>query len=110
MQPPAGYENDLAPYAPCLFDSACGEPVAWGFKILRRLGDDRFNALAQFGKLECSYPHWFLIVKELTREEAVAKYGAISAEEFGPRGGWKSITFGDKKFLSKRLKVDPSGA
>lgn len=102
---PQGYESDLSEYKACLFDSFCGEPVAWGFEIVRRLAEDQFGALRRFGDLECSYPKWFLIVKHLTRAEAIERYGPVTAEEFGPRGGWKSVTFGSKKFLSRRLRA-----
>lgn len=101
---PKGYENDLSEYKACLFDSCCGEPVAWGFQILRHLGQERFDALRQYGSLECSYPTWFLIVKSLTRAEAIDKYGPVTSEEFGPRGGWRSATFGTRKFLSKAVR------
>ena len=106
--PPPGYDDDLSEHKACLFDSYCGEPLAWGFELRRRLGDSRFDALSQYGKLECSYPRWFLITRELTREEAVAKYGEVTNEVFGPRGGWKSVTFGNKTFMSPRLKKPKS--
>lgn len=98
---PPGYETDLSEYKPCLFDSCCGEPVAWGFEIVRRLGEDRFEALRQFGSLQYGDSKWFLITRELTRAEAIDNYGPITAEEFGPRGGWKSVTFGNKRFFSR---------
>lgn len=101
---PTGYENDLSEYKACLFDSSSGEPVAWGFEIVRRLGQERFDALRQYGSLECSYPKWFLIVKTLTRAEAIEKYGPLTSEEFGPRGGWRSATFGTKKFIWKSVR------
>ncbi len=106
IKKPKGYENDLSDYGPVFFDSWCGEPFCWGFKILHHLGEERFNELCQFGSLECSHPemNWFLIVKKLNRDEAVKKYGSITDEEFGPRGGWKSITFGNKKFSAKELR------
>ena len=100
---PEGYEADLGEYGTQLYDSDCGEPVGWGFKILHYLGDERFNMLHKFGNLECSYPSWFLITKKLTREEAIKKYGKITNEEFGSRGGWKSVTFGKKQFCSRDL-------
>lgn len=100
---PVGYEPYLSDYSICLYDSSCGEPVAWGFKITQHLDENRFSALSAYGTLECSYPIWFLIVKTLTRDEAIAKYGPVTAEEFGPRGGWRSVTFGQKRFLSKKL-------
>lgn len=30
-------------------------------------------------------------------------------EVFGPRGGWKSVTFGDTKFICKEMKKDYFG-
>jgi|SRR5450755_394042 len=101
---PQEYESDLSEFKACLFDGNCGEPIAWGFELKKRLSDERFEALQQFGALECSYPHWFLIVRALSRHEAIAKYGEVTGEEFGPRGGWKSVTFGTKKFVTPRLK------
>jgi hypothetical protein len=104
MKKPEGYENDLGSYGLVASDRICGEPIAWGFKLVRHLGDDRFNNLRKFGILECYHPNWYLIVKTLTREEAIEKYGPITNEEFGPRGGWRSVTFGNKKFGSDYLR------
>jgi len=101
---PEGYDDALSDYKACLFDSWCGKPVAWGFEILKRISDKRFAALGDYGSLECSYPTWFLIVRRLTRVEAVTLYGPVSAEGFGPRGGWKSVTFGTTKFISRSLR------
>lgn len=102
---PLGYENYLSGYQMVLVDGWCGEPVAWGFKIIHYLGDDLFNKLGQHGKLHCVQPgSWVLIKKTLTRQEALEKYGAITEEIYGPRGGWKSVTFGEKKFISPYLK------
>lgn len=101
---PTGFEGDLGSYGIAFYDGNCGEPIAWGFKIIRRLGDERFNELRKFGPLECIYPDWYLVTKTLSREEAIKKYGDIKEEVFGPKGGWKSVTFGEKKFVSKLLK------
>ena len=103
---PEGYENSLGLYGPQIFDSFCGEPIGWGFKILERLGDDKFNKLRTFGSLECIYPSWFLITKHLTREDAIEKYGSITAEERGPRGGFRSDTYGTKRFANKLLRAN----
>lgn len=99
---PKGYEDALGEFGPQLFDSYSGEPVAWGFRIIRHLGD-KFDALRLFGKLECSYPDWFLITKELTFKEAIEKYGKVTSMVTGPRGGFRKITFGETEFSSKRL-------
>jgi hypothetical protein len=104
---PIGYENDLAEFAPVIFDGYSGEAIGWGFRLTSHLGNDKFDLLRKFGCMECLYPTWYLVTKTLSREEAIIKYGEITAEEFGPRGGWKSVTFGNTKFISKYLK--PTG-
>lgn len=104
MNKPKGFENCLSEYGLQLYDGYCGEPIMWGFKILYHLGEEKFRELGKFGDLECSYPNWFLITKKLTREEAIKKYGTITDEEYGPRGGWKTSTFGEKRFCSQVLR------
>jgi len=85
-------------------DGYCGEPIAWGRdsqgpdEILK---DNEHKECIHLGYGE---PVWIIVEKYLTREEAIQKYGAITNEEFGPRGGWKSVTFGDKKFINRNLK------
>jgi hypothetical protein len=101
---PKGYEEYLGSYGPQLYDGTSGEITSWGFKIIKHLGEDKFDELRNFGSLECSYPSWYLIVKTLTRAEAIEKYGPITNEEFGPRGGWKSVTFGKKTFSSQKMR------
>lgn len=101
---PPGFEHDLGDYGPQFYDSNCGEPIAWGFKIVRFLDDQRFKDLGNYGFVECGAPgSWFLITEKLTRADAIKKYGKVTAEEFGPRGGFRSVTFGKKKFISSRL-------
>lgn len=94
----------LSPYKAQIFDSWSGEPIGWGYRITRRIGDEKFGELDLFGGLECIYPDWYLIRKYLTRKEAIEKYGKVTDEEYGPRGGWRSVTFGKTKFISKHLK------
>lgn len=106
MKPPEGCEAVLSEYSPVVFDGICGKPVGWGFRLLSRLGEDRFNALAAFGKLEClgGWPSkWVLVVKELTPEQAKIEYGSITHVELGPRGGFRSVTFGETRFCTRRL-------
>lgn len=98
-----GFEDDLGSYGPQLYDGWCGEPTMWGYKILNHLGDLRWRILSARGSMECCYPNWYFITKKLTRKEAIEKYGEVTDEEFGPRGGWKSVTFGNKKFGSRQL-------
>lgn len=109
LKKPFGFENYLSEYGDVLFDGYCGEPVAWGFKIVTYLGEERFRELGKYGKLECIDPFkssWALVTKTLNREEAIELYGSITEEVFGPRGGWKSTTFGNKIFTSKFLKPE----
>ncbi len=106
MEKPVGYESVLSDFKACVFDGYCGEPVAWGFEILEKLGEERWEALKVHGQLQCLYPKWFLIMHELSRAEAISKYGEVKAEIFGPMGGWKSATFGSKQFVFK--SVQPS--
>ena len=94
---------DISGYGPQLYDSNCGEPIAWGYKILRHLGEDKWQKIGEYGRLECNYPSWFVITKFLTREEAIEKYGEVTSEERGPRGGFRSITFGSKNFCRREL-------
>jgi len=109
---PVGYEDCLSEFGPQIYDAYCGEPIGWGFEIKKRIGDERFNALGKLGELKCVNdshtlsPSWYLITKKLTRQEAIEKYGDVTDEEYGPRGGWKSVTFGKKKFISKWLRIN----
>jgi integrase len=101
---PQGYEDDLGAYGPVLFDMGCGEPKAWGFPIERHLSEERFKALSAHGKLACiSMGKWCLVKRRLTPSEAQTKYGDVTSVERGPRGGFRSITYGTKKFLSREL-------
>lgn len=104
MEKPAGFESSLSSYGPQLYDSYCGEPTKWGFKLIQRLSDEKFSELHHYGELVCSYPSWFLITKKLTREEAIQKYGEQTDIKLGPRGGFRSITFGKKTFVLKDLR------
>jgi len=98
---PSEYESDLGPYTELMVDSSCGETISWGFRILRHLGE-RFNALGKHGKLQCLQTgSWALVTKQLTHEEAIEKYGPVTARPTGPQGGWRSITYGTTRFLSR---------
>lgn len=106
-QKPKGYESMLSDYQVVAVDAFCGEPVAWGFKIIAHLGEELFENLRQYGSLKCiDMGKWVLVVKSLTRAEAEEKYGPVTEEIFGPRGGWKSVTFGEKKFSSEYLRPE----
>jgi hypothetical protein len=36
-----------------MYDVWCGEPVAWGFKIVKHLGEDLFRELGKHGQIKC---------------------------------------------------------
>lgn len=120
IKKPKGYENDLSEYGIAFYDMY-GEPIAWGFEIRSYLGKERFYALGEYGSLECvnsGYSTtWYVVIKSLTFQEAIKKYGKVTELITGPKGGWKNITFGKKKFGTRKVKpswqeqkefIDPS--
>ncbi len=101
----------LGDYGIQLSDSSCGEPIAWGFRLNKKCDSETWANLKKHGELfftgdpySISATNWSLLTKKLTREEAIEKYGSITNEEFGPQGGWKSVTFGKKHFVSNFLR------
>lgn len=106
---PVGYENDLSSYGPVLFDGFCSKPIGWGFKIVRRLEDERFKSLAKYGDLTCiEFGVWCLVTKMLTPVEAAIEYGKVTKLEVGKFGGFRFVVYGDTRFMNKRL--DPRSA
>jgi hypothetical protein len=76
---------------------------------LKHLGDEKWSEISKYGGLECNhgYPStWYLITKNLTPQEAIEKYGKPTEYITGPKGGFRSITFGKKKFMSKSMYFD----
>lgn len=106
-EPPSGYP--LSSYGPLLFDGGSSSKVyGWGYKVLHQLGEERFNSLGKYGKLIClSIGSWAVVVKWLTPEEAIKKYGPITHQQFGPQGGWRSVTYGSTTFTAKELRPSP---
>jgi hypothetical protein len=105
---PSGYEDDLSDYGPWIIDSNSGKTIGWGFRIERHLGEERFQALGEFGNFECvNGPHyettWYLISDWLTPEEAICEYGEITRLVLGPMKGFRSVTYGSKTFISEKL-------
>lgn len=106
--------KDLAeyfgPYDACFYDAICGEPVAWGYPVLRHLGDELWAKAQALGTMECEHgfaPKWFLVAKHLMPAEARKKYGEVTNIEVGPRGGFRSVTYGTKRFFTKKLDPRP---
>ena len=92
-------------YGPQLCDAYSGQPISWGYRVLAHLGTKQWAEASQFGVLECAPGNfsWFLITKRLTSDEARTQYGEVTNLELGPRGGFKSVTYGSKRFRSKSL-------
>jgi hypothetical protein len=102
---PAELREALGEYGGQISDGFSGETIGWGYKILRRLGEERWAEAGTFGDLECMQPsgQWYLITKWLTPREAIEKYGAVNDLVVGPSGGFKSVRYGEKQFGSRRL-------
>ncbi|MFI6958218.1 hypothetical protein ACIBJI_32710 [Nocardia sp. NPDC050408] len=78
-----------------LYDGWCGEPVAWA-----RVGEPVIEQ-------EWTEHGYLAITGRLSPTEAVRKYGPITEVELGRNGGFRSVTYGDKKFICRF--VDPRG-
>lgn len=104
----------LGQYGEQIFDGWSGLCVGWGYRIVHHCGDEVWAKLAEFGEKECivggqhspTYT-WFLITEWLSIESAIEKYGAITQIMTGPRGGFRSIRFGDTPFIHDSM--DPRG-
>jgi len=97
------YAEFLGEHGVCSTDSCCGEPVTWGWKVVKRLDGDwvEFCKAAEGAgmKVQClGEGAWSVVSHTLTEEEAIEKYGEVTNVERGPRGGFKSATYGEKKF------------
>jgi hypothetical protein len=79
-----------------LWDAHCGEPIGW-----RKLGEP---IIAEEWSPEGSV----ILTDMLTPARAVGLYGPVTAITVGPGGGWRSVTYGETTFTSRRL--DPRGS
>jgi hypothetical protein len=79
-----------------LWDAHCGEPIGW-----RKLGEP---IIAEEWSPEGSV----ILTDMLTPARAVELYGPVTAITVGPGGGWRSVTYGETTFTSRRL--DPRGS
>lgn len=97
----------LGGYGDCVYDGWCGEVIGQGYPVRRHLGETLWAKASQYGDLEClGMGNWFLVREKLTLEEAITKYGNVTEMEVGPRGGYKSITIGDKKFITRQMRPE----
>lgn len=102
------FKKYLGPYSPMIIEN--DEAVAWGHIVIARINSpalwDELKTLGHLVVVENSVVAntWAIITRYMTYPEAVALFGPHTEEERGPRGGFRSITFGDKRFYSKTLK------
>ena len=95
--PPAEYQDAIGQFGVVLVDG--DTPVAWGWRIVRPVGESRFEALRASHAVACiAMGEWCIIATTLTAEEAEKRYGAVTNIERGPRGGYRSITYGKTTF------------
>jgi hypothetical protein len=102
---PSELRSAFGEYGPCLRDGASGEPIGWGHRIQRHLGEEKWAEAGKYGDLVFGgeLGIWLLITKWLAPTEAIEKYGEVTEVERGPRGGFKSVIYGQTRFLSRRL-------
>lgn len=117
---PPAWVDVLGPYGPVIIDKGCREPIAWGFKLTKKLGEEEFKALKEsglgdlewIGKREDPTTEWpddyALVTQWLNGNEAITKYGPLGKISWGPRGGFLGVFYGDKEFNHKRMQ--PPGA
>lgn len=109
---PPELSEHFSSFGPCVFDGSSGEPIGWGYAPKGRLGDQLFDEARKYGSWECvggAYnSSWFLVVDKLTPKLAKEKYGDVTKIEVGPRGGFRAVEYGGRRFIVKEL--DPRGA
>lgn len=108
------YKEYLGEYGPIQRDPNCNEFVGWGHQLVKHMGEtlywQMYGEVSKVGggrvtRLNSGmHAPYGIVLKELTRDEAIAKYGPITDEAFGPQGGFKSVTFGSTKFTSKMFR------
>ena len=101
------YKDFLGEYCVVEFDAGCNEPVAWGHYVVKHLGQkwDDFRSQYKIGRTNPGQLNgqYYVITKALNRNEAIAKYGPVTDELYGPLGGFKWVMLGDKQFYTKSL-------
>lgn len=86
-----------------ILDNYCDEVIAWGHRLFSKLTSEAFLEFKKNNDIEYFQGTWHKVIKRLTQEEAIKKYGEITQEEIGKQGGWKSIIFGSTKFANKAM-------
>ncbi len=110
---PQGFESVLGDEEVCIRDSNCKLPVYWGYKLLEQIGEERFKELKLVAEVKFApgpkYPEgtWFVVSQVLSYQDALVLYGPATGIEYGPRGGFRNVTFGEITFSSKELLPPP---
>lgn len=98
------YKNFFSDKISELLDLECKKPFAFGYKMKDKCSLEIFEKIKKENDTEFYDGAIYIIHKRLSRIEAIELYGDITNEEIGPKGGWKSITFGNTKFTHKQFK------
>lgn len=91
------------------------DETAWGYRPNQRLGETLWEECKQYGTWyvvgQGSFPYgsadWALIVRWLTPEKAVERWGPITDIERGPSDGFKSVTYGKVETSLSWLRPTP---
>jgi hypothetical protein len=118
VPPPKGYEPYLGRYGVVVTDG--GVSIGWGFPVIRQMSEEMFRNFPgcpvlvsyksdlYFSALRGeSIGNWVFVTRWLTPQESLKNYGQITKVSLGPRGGWRSVTYGTTTFFDKRM--DPRG-
>ena len=97
-------ENYLSGEVYEMKDPHSGKPIAYFKTQVERMPEEVFNKNRHNMVYSNTNNTWLYLVKKVTREECIELYGPITNEEYGIRGGWKSVTFGKTKFVSDYLR------
>jgi hypothetical protein len=103
------FKGYLGFYGVVGIDGCCGKPLAYGFPIIRKMEPDFFEYTRQCcaEMIYLGYNNWCAATVVIKPKEAELLYGKVSQITVGPRGGFKTVTYGNTKFISKQ--VNPIG-
>lgn len=101
----------LGQFGPQVIDKNAGVAVGYGYPIVQQLGPELWAELGQYGKQLLINPqgpnkYYALITNVLTKKEAIRTYGPMTDVQYGPRGGFRSVTYGTTTFVDKLMKVE----
>ena len=87
-----------------LIDPYSGKPIG-SYRVVSNMPSDMFNENRhKMFYLGNTTGGWGYLEEVYTRAKMVELYGPVTDEEYGPRGGWKSVTFGTTRFGSDYLR------